>query len=406
MKKHVLFLCGLFLTANVYAQITYEKGYYIDNAHQKVDCFIKNIDWANNPNKIEYKLREDSDKKKATIADIQEFGIYNTSKFIRKKVKIDRSSKNTDELSTVKEPIFNEEELFLKVLVEGKANLYEYVEGNLRRYFYNKNNSSVEPLIYKTYKKPSREIGINNSYRQQLWKDLSCSGIGIKKIENLEYKRKNLIQFFTEYSECHHEEVIVFQKNKKGSLFHLTLRPRLNRSFLKIQNTVTGYENTSAENNIGFGIEAEFVLPFNKNKWGVVVEPTYQNFKSETTITANGVLGGKIITTTNYNSIEVPIGLRHYFFLNKNSKIFVNASYVLDVVLKSSIESSRENGSSLSSLAIDTRTTNLAFGVGYKYNDKYSLAIRYQTGRTILASYDYWNSDFKTISIVFGYSIL
>lgn len=48
---------------------------------------------------------------------------------------------------------------------------------------------------------------------------------------------------------------------------------------------------------------------------------------------------------------------------------------------------------------------NLAFGVGCKYLDKYSVEARYSTGREILGDYLYWRSSFKAFSVVFGYSI-
>jgi len=44
-------------------------------------------------------------------------------------------------------------------------------------------------------------------------------------------------------------------------------------------------------------------------------------------------------------------------------------------------------------------------GIGYKQNDRYSLEIRYQTNREILGNYLSWNSEYKTLSIIFGYSL-
>jgi len=116
------------------------------------------------------------------------------------------------------------------------------------------------------------------------------------------------------------------------------------------------------------------------------------------------VSGGKLITIVDYNSIEIPIGLRHYFFLNQNSNIFTNIAYVFDLNLNSSIDFKRADDSNLRSLEIETQN-NLAFGIGYKFNHKYSMEMRYQTSRKVLINYASWNSDYKTLSIIFGYSI-
>ena len=400
MNKQLLFLLIAILSLNCYSQISFEKGYYIDNANQKTNCFIRNIDWANNPTKFEYKLFENGESKKATIKSIKEFSIYSISKYIRSTVNIDRSSENINKLSTDRNPIFNEEELFLKVLVEGKSNLYEYTDGNLNRYFYTKANSDIEQLIFKSYKTIEITVGKNNRFRQQLLFNLKCPNFKMSKIESINYNKNDLVHFFTEYSECHNNDLVNFEIKQKKDLFNLTIRPRLNSSSLKIQNSTSNYIGFENKTKFGFGFEAEFILNFNKNKWAIAFEPTYQSFKSEKTTNVNNVSGGILIAEVDYNIIEVPVSLRYYLFLNKNSKIFINASFIFALNSKSSIEFKRADNSSLNSLEIATRN-NLAFGIGYKLYDKYSLEVRYLSGREILNL----NSDYRTSSIIFGYSL-
>ncbi|MDO9261015.1 MAG: porin family protein [Flavobacteriaceae bacterium] len=407
MKKKLLLFLGAILTINCYSQISFEKGYYINNSSQKIDCLIKNNDWKNNPIDFEYKISENDEIKTVSIKSVKEFGIHNISKYLRKTVKIDRSSEKISELGDDKNPMFKEEQLFLKVLVEGKANLYSYEDGNLRRFFYNIEDSNVEQLIFKSYKTSDDDKGENNRFRQQLWNDLKCPTFKMSKVENLKYKKNSLILFFSQYNKCNNSDFLNYEEKQTRDLFNLTLRTRLNNSSLIIQNSVpssAGETDFGNKLGLGFGIEAEFILPFNKNKWSIMIEPTYQNFKVEKTADVNYVSGGKLISQVKYNSIEIPVSLRHYFFLNNNSKIFINASYIFDSSSKSSIEFRRADNSSLNSLDIKTRP-NLAFGIGYKLNDKYGLEMRYQTGREVLNDYSYWNSDYKTLSIIFGYSI-
>ncbi|KJD31329.1 tRNA modification GTPase [Tamlana sedimentorum] len=404
MKTQILCLLITILGLNCYSQISFEKGYYIDNTNQKVNCLIKNVDWKNNPTKFEYKLSENSEPKKATIKSIKEFGINNISKYVRSTVNIDRSSENINKLSTDKNPIFKEEQLFLKVLVDGKATLYQYADSNLKRYFYNKDNSDIEQLIFKSYKTADNNVAKNNRFKQQLFIDLNCANFKSRKIENLEYKKNSLVRFFTDYSNCHNYDITKFEPKEKRDWFNLTLRPRINSSSLSMQDPNS--ENIDFENKIGvgFGLETEFILPFNKNKWAIGIEPTYQSYKSEKTTSSSNFSGGVLIANVDYSSIEVPLSLRHYFFLNNNSKIFINASYVLDLFSKSSIELTRSDGSSVNSLEINSRN-NLALGIGYKHNDRYSVEIRYQTNREIIGNYLYWNSEYKTLSLIFGYSL-
>lgn len=406
MKKQLLFLFTAILSFNCYSQITFEKGYYIDNTNQRTNCLIKNFDWKNNPTEFEYKLSENSESKKTTIKSIKEFGIDNISNYLRTTVNIDRSSENINNLSNDRNPIFQEEELFLKVLVQGKPTLYEYVDGDLIRFFYNNNSSTIEQLIFKSYVTNENIIGINNKFREQLWVDLKCPNLKINEIKNLDYKINELVNFFVEYNKCNNQEYVNFTEKQKKDLFNLSIRPRINSSSLTIQNSNSDSRETNFDNKIGFGfgLETEFILPFNKNKWAITIEPTYQSFKSEKTTNLNDGSGGVLTANVDYSSIEFPVGLRHYFFLNNNSKFFINASYIFDLSSKSLIEFTRNDGSNLNSLEIETRN-NLAMGIGYKQNDRYSLEIRYQTKRELLGKYTYWNSEYKTFSIIFGYSL-
>lgn len=92
MKRQLLLILIIILSLNGYSQISFEKGYYIDDSNQKIYCLIKNIDWENNPTEFEFKLTGNSEPKKAIVKNVKEFGIENISKYVRGNVNIDRSS--------------------------------------------------------------------------------------------------------------------------------------------------------------------------------------------------------------------------------------------------------------------------------------------------------------------------
>jgi hypothetical protein len=145
MQRQFLFLLIAIITINCYSQISFEKGYFINNSGHKINCLIKNMDWGFNPTQFNYKLSANDELKTATTKLAKEFSVNNNIlKYIRSTVNIDRSTEDTDNISRNKNPIFKKEELFLKVLVEGKANLYFYENGDIQRFFYNVDNSDIE----------------------------------------------------------------------------------------------------------------------------------------------------------------------------------------------------------------------------------------------------------------------
>ena len=124
MKKHLLITALLtILSFSLYSQIVFENGYFINESNQKVNCLIKNVDWRDSPTEFEYKISQNEPVQKASIQTIKEFGINGISKYIGANVNIDRSGDELINMNSQKNPIFQEERLFLKVLIDGKASL-------------------------------------------------------------------------------------------------------------------------------------------------------------------------------------------------------------------------------------------------------------------------------------------
>lgn len=409
-KKLLLFIITI-LHLEGYSQITFEKGYIIDNSDQKIECLIKNIDWMFNPVNLEYKISEDSEPIYADVKLIKEFEVFKNSKFVRKTVKIDLSNENISNLSINKFPEFVEKTLFLRVLIEGVSNLYQYESNGLSRFFYTKNNSEqVEQLIYKNYFVANNTVATNNQFKQQLWMDLKCEAIELNTVEKLEYNKNSLMKFFKKYYECTNpNSLIVEEKKEKKDLFNFSIRPRINNSSVSVQNlkVTTSKVNFDNELDFGFGVEAEFIFPFNKNKWAFAIEPTYQSFSSEESLYSDYIGGTKLIVNVDYSSIEVPLSLRHYFFFNKSSKLFINASYVLDFSFNSTISFKSPDNFVYDNLKLKSKG-NFALGIGYKFEDKYSMEMRYQFDRDILpitVNNFVWDAKYNAISVIFGYTL-
>ena len=406
---HKLFLilsCLLYITAQ--AQINFEKGYFISSKNEKTECLIKNVDWENNPNKFKYKLDENSDVATVSLQEVKEISIGNYVKYIKATVGIDRSPERIGDLSKHRVAFLNEETLFLKVLLEGKASLFEYRDNNLKRFFYKKEKNEIQQLIFKKYKRTSTLVGENNRFRQQIWSDLKCSSLSKNYVEDLKYDKRDLISAFEKYNNRVTAEYLVYDQKPKpvGDFFNLNIRPRVNYSSLTINRNEEPFFEVPFDSKLSYGIgaELEFIFPFRKNKWAFVIEPTYQHFSNDVRQPSDIVFGGEILASVNYNTLELPLKARHYFYINDNQKIFINASYIFEFALDSSVDLLRNEGPDIFNSETSTIRA-LGFGIGYKYHDKYSAEIRYRTQENILSGALDYSADYSMISFILGYTL-
>jgi len=406
MKKSLILLFTILINGFCYSQNLFEKGYFIDNSNKRIDCLIKNIDWKNSPTSFKYKITENDEIQNGIINSVKEFGIKNTSKYIRSTVKLERSSEVLNKMSTKRNPIFQEETLFLKILVEGEANLYSYEDGNMKKYFYKIKDSDIEMLVFKSYITSENYVKKNNFYKQQLWNKLKCTSIKKSEVENLKYKENTLIRFFTNYHECKNSTFTNYNEKIKRDLFNFKLRPRLNFSSLELENVFSSTQNVNFDNeiNLGFGVEIEFLLPFNHNNWSLLIEPTYQKYKSE--ITADLGFAGRRSFKVDYSSLEFPIGFRRYFSINESSKLFGNFLYSFNFDLEFSLQSKLTGVTPYSEFSDDILNSGgFAIGVGFKTKEKLNLELRYIPNKKIIIKGLRNPGNYKTISLILGYTL-
>ena len=406
--KQNLFLLLFLISLKLAAQAHFEKGYVITIDNQQMECLIKNNDWLNNPKSIEYKLNAGDSIRNGNLENLQAFGISGISAFVKAEVNVDQSSTDVNNLSWSKDPIWLKQKIFLKLLVNGKAKLFSYKKGDNELFFYSVNDSLIQQLIYKEYivvdNRDSKFIhGLlqqqfvktNTGFIQQLWEHVSNEETSFSDVTELKYKRSDLINYFRKYDKLGKD---VSGTNGNKSAFNLKIKPGIDYSSVTVKTTQSELKKFNVDFgtqwNYRVGLEVECVFPFNNNTWSLFVEPTYQNFHSSN----NDAWGNK--ASINLNIIDFPIGFRHYFFLNDNFKIHLNAliNPVSIVCLDPVIHYT------YSDLNINPMI-NFALGGGFDYKSL-SLEFRYYPNRSLTNSYMNLSSDYHGFSIIAGYKIL
>lgn len=383
------------LVITSYSQVEFEKGYFIDKNNQKIECLIKNVSWKNNPTAFTYKLSDNSSTVVANVSEITEFVIGNSARYIGADVQIDRTGYELSQLRYNRNPIWENERLFLKVLIEGKATLLIYNDSNLQRFFLMKDDS-IRQLVYKKYLSESTETRENNAFRQQLLVDVNCGETNENSIKEIDYKITDLVTYFKKFNECADSKFTDYAPKKNKSALNLKITPGIQYASVNITDAYNTTKNKSGQLdgtlNFRLGLEMEYVLPFNKNKWSFIVEPSYQS--SDVSNEINGYS-----LKVDYNSIDVAVGIRYRMFLGQQSNIFINGFTGPSFPVKSTIDLKQPSPYNA------TPSGNVSLGIGYNIK-KISAEMRYYKNKDLMNEYLYWTIAYDRISLILSYKFL
>jgi hypothetical protein len=410
---------ALVFTTLSYAQIKYEKGYFISNNDSKTECLIYNMDWSINPVEFIYKSTEDAKPLTIGIQDVKEFGVYNFSKYVRAEVNIDTSAEDLNKLSRTKNPEFIKKTVFLEVVFEGPSSLYSYENDELTRFFY-QTKDSIQQLIHKKYivyaidefhqisadtaiqspnKHPvntyTEKVATNNYYQQQLYNDVNCRNLPLSNITTMQYYKSNLVKYFRNENKCLGTQYIDYEKLKGVDFFNLRIKPGMDFSSFDFHSPSFDF---SFDNKLLFniGLEQEFILPANRNKWGLILYENYHYFKDDFEYEyANWTT---YQCTIDYKALDIQAGIRYYFFLSQNSKIFLNWFYLMSFDLG---ESSVAVGSTTYELG---KNDSWSFGAGFVYK-KFGIDARYYMPQDVISEFNNVEGNYKRFSLMLSYCI-
>ena len=402
MKTVTALLLLLFIATESFGQIKHEKGYVINNEQKRIECLIKNGEWKNNPTEFSYKVSNSGKHETGDITSVKEFGIYNYYKFVRGDVKIDRSFNPKTTISTEKEPVWKQEKLFLKVLEEGKAILYVYEDENLMRFFYSKDGgNTINQLVYKEYKE-NMNLVKNTTFRQQLWQDLQSKESYMEEVKNMNYNSKELVAYFKAYNNSVGKSTTEISPKSKVSYLNLKLTTGINfgsgSMSVPVYSNIPRPVNYKSNQAFRLGLEAEWLFAYNNYNWALVFEPTFQSFKA-----GSDPKDG----TIKYTSIEFPLGVRYYYYLGDQTRLYLNGFYIPGVAINfnSNLKYVKYNtATDIDQKSINVKSNgNMAFGGGVDYN-RFSAEVRYYTNR-ILSDEPYLEPGYSRFSIILGYKI-
>lgn len=386
-------LVTILFSIPTYAQIRLEKGYFINNEGKRIECYVRDADWNNSPLSFKYKLLSSEEFGEAGIDDVQEFGTENGPVYIRAGVKLDESGVQLDQLSRQRAPEWSEKVIFLKTLVKGPASLYVYRRSGITRFYYKKESGLLTALVYKRYFDDNGNVMSNLGFRQELLNALVCKDLPASRVARLNYSESDLEKYFKKYNACINPQLEPEKNAFRRETLHIKVTPGANLTMMK-GGRYTRFDGGSAEHtNVSprLGVDFEYVLPFNKNKWALMVEPSVQYYHMPLEL-----LGLKL--NADHWSVELPLGIRHYFFLKNDTRLFANGLVVPHLKSWQTGESRKEREMEMRS------RTALALGAGLA-KGRWSGELRYAFQWDAFSSYVNIDVKHSKLSLILGYRI-
>ncbi|MFA5330462.1 MAG: outer membrane beta-barrel protein [Prolixibacteraceae bacterium] len=364
----------------LFSQIEFQKGYIVDN-NKKIECLIQNDNWANAPKTISYKMTVNSPIITRDVDEIQELYIYNTDQNYLL-VRVQRLLNKEDTIT---------EKRFLKCLLSGEASLFTYKNNGVEQFFFKVNDSRVMRLVYSKLIVDGK-ILTNSKFRQQLSFWLKCNSVTEKRIIETGYNKQSLINILKDYNSCKGTDYTDFNKYKRKGKLYLSVLG--GGSLFRFENKDHGLDSNdvgsrSSKNSLKLGVDAELRIPFNRNKWGLFSELNYSKYTSKgsalltmvSTAPSNIGVESRVnfSFTTDISMLEIPIGIRYYSFINKENILFYNAAFSYNILLPNKEHIKYDSGWNkiMAKESVFKANYGWNLGVGYQYNSKYGIEIRF-----------------------------
>lgn len=395
MKK-LLLLNALLFSVLIFAQKDFKQGYYINNQGLKVEGYIKSASFKNcNDNSIpffEFKKASNQSVQRIEKSDITEFGSGLELKFVKMKALLDDVSffnkSNNDKDFTVEEKT-----VFLNVLLEGKATLYTYDSGQGVKFLWKKDDGSevAQQFLYKQYYQASLNLASNNTFKDQLFKNLSCKNQTISDFSKVQYDKEELISVFEKYNKCNSSSSKVYEDSEEA-------KTRINFTALLGYNNgnfrVVDIQFPTIPENFGMiSIGAEVELLLGSGKSGFYANVEYKKAKSTTeqtgTVSQIEAAGIRRVYKLDASFLDIVGGFRLYKKVSSSSAVFIGGG--LGINLTSGVLPIYQSSASFPDLVLVDKE-NLGGSpfftcqVGYKLNKHLGLDINYDSSKKIFGN--------------------
>lgn len=412
--KNGLLLIGILTSQLAYSQKNYIPGYVIKKNTDTLFGFVDYRNWGISPKQIMFKTNIEDNPISFTPSDITEFNVEG-EKYVSGIVNVEVSPIQTRDLNDNPHLKIIVDTAFLQTIFSGDKSLLYYKRSNTREYFYIKQDTGFDLLIFKRYfkKRGNRRVVVENKrYLGLLTLYFNDCETIKSKLKNTKYTKNSLIKLFQYYYKCSSSN-ISFQKEIEKKHIESGLMAGISSTSIEFHSDAFAYLIEAGYNpsiNFSSGIFFDIIMPRNLRKWSINNEilfssykfmGSYENYRNENyySITTTEI-GYSYLKINNLVRFKYPIG-HLYLFLNGgiSNGFFISETNYKKIESKFYLSERVVEGLALN----DTRKYEKGYilGTGVKYG-KFSLEMRYEKGNG-MSKYVALNSLTKRYYFLLGY---
>lgn len=404
----LLYYTFIFLFLNLSFSQKFEKGYFIENNGNKVECFLDRKYQYYSPEVVIYKLNIDDSTKEIDLNSIKELSIYDKVIYYKFYVEVEVSGIKLEDLDNEKKINTIKKNVLLELVEDGKIKLFEYNVLDFKSTFYvlKEGETIPELLDYKKYKTNGflDVVNENNNFRNEIFNFVKDANIAASEIENIEYENDDLQKVIKRYNELNNNSISLNNKKSKNSKFNIKPRLSILSSSVEYQNLInssfSSKSNFDPKFSLGFGVDLELETISN---FSVFLSPMFSSYTNTSTQTIYGVSSNDrvIETKVDYKFIRSLIGIRKYFELKNKKEIYLGANFIFDYVLNS--ETLQVFHPYLFNL--NSNFFQLGLNLGFDINKKYYIEFNYDLPKNLSSDIPGRETKYNNISVSFMYNL-
>ncbi len=393
MLRNILFISLVGLSRILYAQSTYERGYVVTNAGETIEGEI-NYNWAIKANRLSFK--RGSLTQVYDVEELSSFKIENGDLYLRKQVVLDVSPTDLEEMLVVGQDTFSTQNLFVKALVLGSANLYQSYDEPRQRYHYfietAKSNGTIELIENR------RKINLDEIYEIKIVTGLvktqdkfkgqlsflmsDCAEVSgyIQEMESLD--QNSIIDLFQQYNNCENNEASYAQiKELRNSGVSLGVTAGAQLFDIKPESAGLFPDDFDVDPQFSPTVGIEAVFSFrNRRSFGMSLTAFYSQFgASKTFFEDRAVLSG--FSTITYDWQQITTHIKTHFKIGLGDRfVFLTPGFGVNLLFNGTGTKDFDTGSQTEILneSID-RQLIITMGAGYQFK-RFRAALDYDLG--------------------------